>query len=318
MTGLVEVTVLAGTLLAFAAWAATVFLSRAPVKRSSPGVRSLQVRLWLYAPLWVPPVVLLAAQVPGGWGMLVGVGDHCLVGDGPHHHLCVFHPPHLSEDGLPRMLGVGSWVVVFAVVLLVVRRILLARRLAETLVRFARPSSLGDDVAILEQDDLIAVSVGVVRPRILLSQGLLDAVCPQTLRVILAHERAHLSRRDMGWAQLDQLVASLLPRVVRRELLESLSLACEQACDAAAARSEGNVNVAASLTRIARLGVRAPAVGLSVAASSLEARVLHLLDAPSYPWWRAWPQVTAAIAIACLGAGPLHALLERILAPILH
>ena len=204
------------------------------------------------------------------------------------------------------------------VVLLVGRRVLLARRLADTLVRSARPSSLGDDIAILEQQEPIAVSVWVVQPRILLSTGLLNAVCPQTLRVVLAHERAHVSRRDMGWAQLDRLVGSLLPRVVRRELLESLSLACEQACDAVAARSEGNVQVAAALTRIARLGACAPAICLSVVTSSLEARVLRLLDAPSDPWWRVWPQAAVTMAVAFLGAGPLHALLERVLAPILH
>lgn len=318
MTGLVEVTVLAATLLAVVAWSATVFLSRAPAVSSPPRVRALQARLWLYAPVWVPAVVLLAAQVPGAWGMLLGVGDHCLVSGGPHHHLCIFHPPHLSDEGLPRMLGVGSWVVVFAVVLLVGRRVLLARRLADTLVRCARPSSLGDDVAILERDEPIAVSVGVVRPRILLSTGLLDAVCPRTLRVILAHERAHVSRRDMAWAQLDRVMATLLPGVVRRELLEAISLACEQACDSVAARSEGHVHVAAALTRIARLGVRTPEVGLSVGASSLEARVLHLLNAPADPWWRVWPHAAVILTVACLGAGPLHALLERVLAPILH
>ena len=318
MTGLIEVMVLAGTMLAAVAWVATVFFSRAPAALSAPRVRTLQARLWLYAPVWVPAVVLVAAQVPGAWGMLVGVGDHCLLSEGPHHHLCIFHPPHLSDEGLPRMLGVASWAVVAIVVLLVGRRVLLARRLAATLIRSAHPSSLGDDIAILEQVEPIAVSVGVLRPKILLSSGLLNSVCPQTLRVILAHERAHVSRRDMGWAQLDRLMGSLLPGVVRRELLESLSLACEQACDAVAARSEGNVHVAAALTRIARLGVCAPAVGLSVAASSLEARVLHLLDAPSDPSWKMWPQAAVALAVAFLGAGPLHALLERVLAPILH
>lgn len=319
MIGLLEVVGLAAALLTGLAWAGAVFLAptQLPAKLA-PAPRAARARLWLYAPLWLPTLLVGASVLPGLLGTMLGLGDHCAVHDGHHHHLCVLHPPHISNHPL-------VWSVAAAVLLPMF--VALARaawsgveqfQLARALVRSSRASSLGPDVRLLDRDEPIALTVGFLRPVILLSQGLLDVVSPATLDVILAHERAHVRRRDTAWALLDTLVAALVPRVVRAGLLRELALSREQACDLWAAERAGRLRVAQALTRVARLGLSQPAVGMSVAASSLEARVLHLLEPPAASRW--WPVAPVALllVLAVLGAGPVHTMIERLVTLLLH
>ena len=62
MIGWIEIVLLSSLLVAAAAWTTTIMVVRphssAPVL---PAVRTLRARMWLYAPLWVPAVVLLAS-----------------------------------------------------------------------------------------------------------------------------------------------------------------------------------------------------------------------------------------------------------------
>ena len=87
-------------------------------------------------------------------------------------------------------------------------------------MRLSRPCPLGKGIRLLDQREPVALTLGFLRPVILLSQGLLDAVSQDTLNVVLAHERAHVRRRDTAWALLDSIVAALLPRPVRTGLLQ--------------------------------------------------------------------------------------------------
>ncbi|RAL21008.1 hypothetical protein DL240_15165 [Lujinxingia litoralis] len=319
MSGLLEIVTFSVALIGLVAWLGTVFL--APSRLSSgmpPGPRALLARLWLYAPFWIPALVLVASLLPGTLGALLGFGDHCTLHGGHHHHLCLWHPPHLSNHPL-------AWSISAAVLLPVVCLLARAawarwqeRRLAAALVRTSRPSSLGPDIRLLDRQEPIALTVGVLHPVILLSTGLLASVSPQTLAIIVRHERAHVRRRDTTRALLDGFAAAILPRALRADLLRELTLAREQACDRAAAQKEGRVQVAAALTEVARLGLPQPAFGMSAGASSLEARVLHLLNPPSLSrWWPAWP-MTCVVVLAALGAGPIHNLIERVVTLLLH
>ena len=319
MIGLLEVVALAAALLTTVAWAGAVLMAptQLPVKLAL-APRAVRARLWLYAPLWLPTLLVSASVLPGLLGTALGLGDHCAAHDGHHHHLCLLHPPHVSNHPL-------AWSVAAAVLLplcVVLGRAawsgVLQCQLARALVRSSRASSLGPDVRLLDREEPIALTVGFLRPIILLSQGLLDVVSPATLDVILAHERAHVRRRDTAWALLDSLVAALVPRGVRAGLLRELALSREQACDLWAAERAGKLRVAQALTSVARLGLSQPAVGMSVAASSLEARVLHLLEPPAASRW--WPVAPLALVlgVAALGAGPVHTMIERVVTLLLH
>ncbi len=319
MIGLLELTLLSGSLIALVAWACTVLRVGASLNASArPNVRSARARAWLYAPLWVPATVVFAATLSGLTDALLGRGDHCHVGGGVHHHLCVLHPPAITNHPLAwfiiaATLTPAAWVVARAAL-----RAHERWRLSRALIRSSRPSELGGDVRLLEQDEPVALTVGVFRPVVLLSTGLIDMVSARTLRIVLTHERAHVRRRDTTWALLDQVTAALLPRPIRGALLGDLVLARERACDAVAASAEGDVHVAAALVQVARMGLSEPACGVSIGASSIEARVLHLLEGPARgSSWPGWP-MACVLALAVAGVGPAHAWIEQAIALLIH
>jgi Zn-dependent protease with chaperone function len=324
VSGLLEVALLAGVLLAASTWLVVVFAApRSGSRSDSARRRTLVGRAWLYAVVWVPPVVLLGALLPGLLGALIQSGDHCLAHGHHHHHLCLLHPPHATGDLRIWALSIALLVPAMLAWLGCAWRSLSLRRLAQTLVATSREATqlerAGVDLRVLDSDEPLALTVGFRVPTILVSSGLLARVSGQTLEVVLAHERAHVRRNDSRMAWLDRFAAALLPRDVAAPLLEQLALAREQACDAAAAQQVGDpLLVARALTEVARLGMRVPEVGVAMSSGALEARVLHLLEPPA-PTPRAWlgPAVLLATLVLA-GAGPLHGVVEHLITSLLH
>lgn len=321
MSGFLEMAALSAVMIGLVAWLCVALLCPLATGPEPGRPRAGRARLWLYGPLWVPASVLAVVTVPGLLMGIFGVDDHCVTHGGHGHHLCVLHPPQLAHHPiawglialalLPALTRWGRAIAAAAV----------ERRLSSALVRSSRPSDLGADVRLLDQATPIALTVGALRPVILLSTGLIEAISPQTLRIILAHERAHMRRRDTAWALLDAFAGALLPKAARGRLLGDLSLAREQACDLVAAQGEGpsgRAHVAAALTAVSRLGLARPACGMSAGAASIEARVLYLLDeGASAPRRSPRALICALTAAACL-AGPAHTLIERIITGLLH
>ena len=99
---------------------------------------------------------------------------------------------------------------------------------------------------------------------------------------LLAHELAHLARRDPAWLALGTLVARLLPfQPLNRVALRRLRDATEHAADDWAVRRTGDrLALARALGALAALLVRAP-VGTSAAGGTLVVRVERLLRAPA-------------------------------------
>lgn len=322
MIGLVEGAVLALTFLAAAALLAVVACSpwATPGTRGTPAWRAATARAWLYAPLWLPVVLLACALIPhlvGGFG---AGGDHCAAHLSDHqHHLCLIHPPHASQHALSWALPLSLALSALGAIGYSARKRLAEWRLSRSLVAISRPSSYGDDVRLLDQDAALALTIGWRRPTALLSTGLIAALSPAALAVVVAHERAHIARRDTWFALFDRFAASLLPRRTAARLLDRITVAREQACDEAAARGAGGaLAVASALTRVARLGMAVPEAGVSVASGPLEARIQHLL-APQPPSARPWLGLAAALlGIALLGAGPVHTVAEHLITYLLH
>lgn len=321
MIGLIQMLSFAASLLAFGTWLVVVALAptHAPAGASARW-RLRSRRAWLYAPLWVPAVGVAAMLTPGLLGALITSADHCLNAGAHHaHHLCLAHPPHTAHQ-------LAAWVAPtlllgFAAAALyrAARTIWRERRIALSLARLGRPSTLADGVRVLEQPLPWAATVGWSRPTILLTEGLLRRASPATLQVILAHEAAHAARRDNLLAALDRLAAYLLPQAVAAPLLDEIDLAREQACDDDAARQVGGaLPVAQAIVEIARLRMIAPPVGLSVLSSTLEPRVAYLLSAPHDAPWRRYRALLllALLALACVG--PMHSASEHLLHLLLH
>ncbi|MHC4944187.1 MAG: M56 family metallopeptidase [Planctomycetota bacterium] len=135
----------------------------------------------------------------------------------------------------------------------------------------------------------IPLAVGIFKPEICLPEKAVHGLRLSEQRSMLAHELAHLKRRDPAWLAYFRLLESLfvfqpLNRLSRNFWLE----AAEYRCDAWAARLlGGGMPLARCLTRVAgwlfdppqRLaGV--PAHGMAQNGNSLTRRVSRLLDAP--------------------------------------
>lgn len=128
------------------------------------------------------------------------------------------------------------------------RRMYLSRQLPETSI-FLTPQ--GD-----KRLPMLAL-VGILRPRLIVSQFLLDALTVEQVDVVLSHERAHLVSRD----NLKRLLFVLAP-----DIFPFTSLFCrtekqwqhyaELTADdkAAAGRPERSLALAEALIRVARLG----------------------------------------------------------------
>ena len=181
--------------------------------------------------------------------------------------------------------------------------VLSAVRLSRAITGAAPKAFMGCLVLPIEEPQ--AYVLGILKPRVYLSQGLLEQANEDDLASVLAHERAHAARRD----PLRRLIASLglvlhLPGIAH--LLDRLlTRTQEMAADADAARVVGDrVRVAESLVRFARLRRPSRAVAVEFGSGDLEARVKELLDTHQ----RRGGRPSAAELISCSAALCLFAL----------
>ena len=131
----------------------------------------------------------------------------------------------------------------------------------------------------------LCFTVGLLRPRIYISAGLLERLSPRDRQAVLAHEAAHIGRRD-GWTgALLSGFYTLLPLPGSRALLREWERAAERACDAEAARHVGDpCAVATALVGVARLVTPGAVPGAAHFAApggeDIEGRVRALLALP--------------------------------------
>jgi Zn-dependent protease with chaperone function len=132
----------------------------------------------------------------------------------------------------------------------------------------------------IHASEAFAVTYGLARPRILVSDGLAAALDPSELAAVLAHERCHLRHRDPLRLLAARLLAAYgcyLPAA--RWLAGRVALRRELAADRAAAARAGRGVLAGTLLKLAALPA-CPAIAAAnpagEAAASLEARVAQL------------------------------------------
>ena len=141
-------------------------------------------------------------------------------------------------------------------------------------LRDAEPIALdGTDlpaVAIPSSFPVVAV-MGLFRPRLVIARSVIAACTPLELRAIVAHEQAHVVRRD-NWTRL---ALTVLPDVLgwlpaSRQLTASWHAAAEDAADdgAGSLGRDGRLALAQALIRVARM---APA---ETSAAATDARLL--------------------------------------------
>ena len=150
------------------------------------------------------------------------------------------------------------------------------------------------------------ISVGILRAEICLPQRVLHELTCEEQEVLLAHELAHVVRRDPVWSWICRLLESLLffqplNRLARREIEDS----AEFLCDAWAVRHTGlRVTLASCLTHVADwiVGERAalPAPAMARGRSRLARRVETLLDdGPVEPGGRQLARHASLLSAGC-------------------
>lgn len=163
----------------------------------------------------------------------------------------------------------------------------------------------------------VVAVVGVLRPRLFVADQVLRECTPDELRAMIAHESAHVRRRD----NLKRLLVRLCAGERRWDLREDWSAAVEEAADASALARQPQLrsDLAQALVRVARLAVplhlRASASAFYLG-GSIESRIRRIIDAPAfddpqpYGCLMLW-SVAAAFAVTALAAAPtLHLVVE--------
>jgi Zn-dependent protease with chaperone function len=166
--------------------------------------------------------------------------------------------------------------------------------------------------------------VGLFRPAILLSRGLLAVVSEGELGAIARHERAHAERRHTLARLLARICAVFMVPRSRRALFDALELAQEQSADEVGAAVLGDrLAMAGLILKMERL-LHSPrsgahALAISLGGYSVPARVAALLDHRLEKSSRLPGSLAAVIVIALLISGPeLHHATETLLGYIAH
>jgi Zn-dependent protease with chaperone function len=277
-----------------------------------------QARVWLSAaflPALAAMAVMAAALAPSfGW-----ILDHCAVAPDPHAH------PHICADRHQEVLPSALVLAVGAA--LAVRVLVTAVRLGRASVasviarralgRLASPEVVAGAL-VLPFDEPQAFIVGLARPSLFVTRGLLSPQHCEHLEAVLAHERAHVRRRDALRRLFAFMVLSFHLPFVAAWIERKLARAHEMAADGEAAVAvRSPARVARALVRLVRAARHTPRFALAFGGSDVEARVTMLLDTrprPNRPGLLALVGgMLVGIGFVASGAGAVHHGIEILL-----
>lgn len=167
---------------------------------------------------------------------------------------------------------------------------------------------LGPAWRIERRFPVVAV-VGLVRPQLFVATQVARICTEGELSAIVAHEAAHVAARDNWLRLLFALTPGLtLAAPIAQRLERQWAIAAEHAADARARRSVSGLDLAAALTKVARLAEGSTPEYVPVSAliggAALESRVRRLLDpsndGPQTLLLSWWPLAAAALVVVCL------------------
>ncbi|MEM9188251.1 MAG: M48 family metalloprotease [Myxococcota bacterium] len=271
--------VLCAAATAIVAWsvsgltAVALAASRTAFERLAPAARARLLLVASTLPLMVAGATMTAALAP----MLGWIADHCHTTNvHGHPHICGHH-----ETMLPALPAI-TLAILFGLRCLtgairVGHASLQALRTRHSLE--ASAEGRFGTARVLPIDQPSAFVLGIFRPALFVTRGLLDASRRLHVPTVLAHEEAHLRRAD----PLRRVVASVallfhLPGVAAA-LERELAQAHELAADEDAARVVGSrPQVAEALVALARTRHAVPPGAHAFGARDLELRVRELLD----------------------------------------
>lgn len=281
-----QLVLLAGLLFALLAGLAVSALVPLALKLSEPWSPERRHRLLFVlsiAPVLVALAGLASVLAPSLLALVWPEYDHCLAHGDHHVHICVFHLPH----------DLGRW---WSWLLLLLGALWLGLRALSDALQVSRAAHCVSQLRTFDAGEIepgarvlgtelpLCLVAGILKPTILLSQGLLAQLSPEQVSVVLQHERAHVARHDVLRRLVAQVGTLLLVSWARTALLRALELSAERCCDERAAAHTGDrVRVAETILKVERaLHDARPALALtaSFGGPSVPARVAALLEAP--------------------------------------
>lgn len=217
-----------------------------------PAVRSgIRLAYASSAPFAALLAVILITQVSIA-GILIPL--HC------HNDQCTAHAPVVSADSalLFGAVTISSLALAFALLFMiwVLRR---TQRRIWLLWRITRHAPQG--YRLIDSGRVFACCVGLLKPQILVSSALVNALNDEELEVVLSHERAHAARYDNLRALILRWFTLLWPPVISRQLLNDSRADAEQACDLRAAKQVGHPDLVGLIVKkLSALAVERPAL----------------------------------------------------------
>ncbi len=103
--------------------------------------------------------------------------------------------------------------------------------------RWATEGTSGQRMLLLDTPEPIAYAAPGRPGCVVVSNGILQALCPQERKVLFAHERAHLEQRHDRFLLIASLAVAIVPFL--RPLAEKIRLATERCADEAAVAAVG-------------------------------------------------------------------------------
>lgn len=241
---------------------------------TSPGI--IRRRLFMTAILpWLLPLVAVIALAVIAAGKYFGfLHDHCHY-HAPHHpHFCFEHLPQMLL-GYPHALLGG---ILAGLVLALFVRFLRHER--DQIHRIGALTTLASGKGMLKRVDdkrVFAFAAGLRQPRIFFSIGLERTLNNHERRIVLAHEVAHIRRRDLWWNVVIECLLILSVAPLAKVIRQRWNLAMEAQVDDHVAQRYGTTQTAAVLVKLARMAAPTPAPA-SITGSELTLRVERLLN----------------------------------------
>lgn len=286
-------------------------------------------------------LLLLTAAAAGGAlvGALVEIGGHGILGLAEVAigiltacFLFAFEARHLPPAlVVTSVLALGSATAVIRAFLRIWREQRLLGRLPREAFASVPTSNGAVPVEVVQSSAANAFCVGIVRPRVIVTSGLLARLDEEELRAALMHEVEHARARGPMKVALAHVAArALFWLPALGDLLNRFMLLSELAADRAAIKATSRSALAGALSEV----IEAPHPATAVALADFAApRIDRLFDesAALPPLFRRWSLLagiaaigTVAVVLACsphLGLGEsaqLHAMTVNLLAHRVH
>ena len=202
-----------------------------PVRRFvcgyAPATRSAATLSYALITPGIALIAVLANLSPVGMPLIFF--EHC------HQNQCGTHAPLLAAGSFGTVsLMAGAAVLGVALAVSALKLFIVGRRQLLTLLKLADHQR---SYAVIDSDHVLAWCCGILRPRIVMSRGLLQTLSPPQISIVLAHEQAHAMRLDNLRNIIARWSTSAWPPSLRRQLCEDLHSDNEACCDAVALRA---------------------------------------------------------------------------------